>query len=253
MKQTPTASHLAPRPTAADIIEIRRNRPMVSSVRIAELFERPHKSVLRVLRELSGQEAGENLAAQKGQLPKRGKGVKAKDSAAVLSGHITWDQYQDVRNKTQPIAWLDEEAALIAMPFIGGRHAHIGQRKLVRAYLAYRDAFQNPQRPDLIRTKRDASRVLTDAIVDMRAEQGKDTSSVHYMSEQKLCNWIVTGKFQAIDESSLDNDGLELLRLVRERNAALLLAGIDYPGRKKRLLDYAMRQRTRIMVAEVPR
>jgi hypothetical protein len=67
------------------------------------------------------------------------------------------------------------------------------------------------------------------------------------MSEQKLCNWAISGKFQAIDEASLGNDDLELLRLVRERNAALIAAEIDYPDRKARLAQYAIRQRTKLI------
>lgn len=34
----------------ANVIEIRRNRPMVSSLKIAELFERPHNAVLKAIR-----------------------------------------------------------------------------------------------------------------------------------------------------------------------------------------------------------
>jgi phage regulator Rha-like protein len=40
---------LAPREVAS-VIEIKRGRPMVSSLKIAELFERRHDSVLRAIR-----------------------------------------------------------------------------------------------------------------------------------------------------------------------------------------------------------
>ena len=44
-----TASALPSR-EIVNVIELRRNRPMVSSLKIAELFERRHDSVLRAIR-----------------------------------------------------------------------------------------------------------------------------------------------------------------------------------------------------------
>ena len=44
-----TASALPSR-KIVNVIELRRNRPMVSSLKIAELFERRHDSVLRAIR-----------------------------------------------------------------------------------------------------------------------------------------------------------------------------------------------------------
>lgn len=214
------------RPTTADIIQIHRNRPMVSSLKIAELFGRRHDSVLRAIRkELAGEISLRKLA----------------ESESTNS-----------RGKTIPVYWLDERSALILMPFVGGRKSIEGQQKLVDAYLWYRDNYANPPRRDIIAAKRAAHHPMIGALIEMREEAGKETDARHFQCENKLVNWVVTGEFKAIDEATLSNDQAELLRLVRERNAAFLLAGIDYPERKKRLLDYAMRQRTRIMVAEAP-
>lgn len=237
------------------IITVRHSLPMVSSLKIAELFERPHKSVLRVLRELSiiadepqaTAAESENLAAQKGVFPKRGRGAKTQESAAVLAGQVTWDVYRDARGKEYPIAWLGERAALIAMPFIGGRKAHIGQRKLVDAYLWYRDNFANPPRRDLIAAKRAAHHPMMDALVEIREEVGKETKTCHFQCENKLVNWAVTGVFAKIDEADLSNDQVELLRQVRERNAAFLLAGLDYDTRKAKLAQFATRARTKLI------
>ena len=207
----------------AGVIEIHRSKPMVSSLKIAELFERNHRDVLRAIRKELSAEISLRKLAQSESTNSRGKSI--------------------------PVFWLDERQALIVMPFLGGKMAREGQRKLVDAYLYYRDAFQDPPRTALVRGKRDASRVLTDSIIDMRSEHGKSTSAVHYMSEQKLCNWAVVGEFKAIDEAGLSNEDIELLRLVRERNAALIAAEIDYPERKTRLSAYAIRQRTKQLAA----
>jgi len=47
--------------------------------------------------------------------------------------------YQDDRGKMQPCIELTERAALIAMPFMGGRKSREGQRRLVLAFDALRD------------------------------------------------------------------------------------------------------------------
>lgn len=206
----------------AGVIEIHRNRPMVSSLKIAQLFGRRHDNVLAAIRKVEANQQG--LLIRKEMSP-------------------------DERGRDRPVYWLDEEASLVVMPFIGGQHAMEGQRKLVKAYLYYRDAYKDPPRVNLVRGKRDASRVLTDSILDIRSEHGKTTTAVHYMSEQKLCNWAVCGEFKAIDEARLSNEDLELLRLVRERNAALIAAEIDYSERKARLSRYAIRQRTQHLTA----
>lgn len=206
----------------AGVIEVRNAKPMVSSLKIAELFERRHDSVLRAIRKVASSQEDLRIRAE---------------------------MSPDERGRDRPVYWLDEEAALVVMPLIGGSHAIEGQRKLVKAYLYYRDAYANPPRSDLIRAKRDASHILTDSILEWRTDQEKATDAVHYMAEQKLCNWAVSGQFKKADESAMSNEDLDLLRMIRERNAALIVAGIDYTERKTRLAQYAIRQRTKLIAA----
>lgn len=206
----------------ANVIEIRPARPLVSSLKIAEIFERRHDSVLRAIKNL--QEAIPHL-------------------------RIAAEMSPDERGRNRPVFWLNEEAALTLMPFVGGKRAIDGQRKLVQAYLYYRDAFKDPPRADLIRTKRDANKLLTDALFEARDEAGKTTDAHHYSNEAKLCNWVVCGSFSSIDEKSLSNEQVDLLRLVRERDAAFILAGLDYATRKQRLSAFAMRARTKLLVS----
>lgn len=207
----------------AGVIEIRRSKPMVSSLKIAELFERPHKNVLASIRK--------ELADEIDRL------------------EIKPMSYADEYGREQPMFWLNEEQALFIMPFIGGKQARKGQRKLVKAYLYYRDAYANPPRAEIVRAKRDASRLLTDSIIDWRAFEGKDTDARHYMSEQKLCNWAITGQFSKLDESGLSNEDVDLLREVRETNAALIVAGMAYSERKAAIARLVMRRRTKQLEA----
>jgi len=207
----------------AGVIEIRRSKPMVSSLKIADLFERNHRDVLRAIRK----ELAEEISLRK----------------------IAQSETTNSRGKSIPVFWLDERQALIVMPFLGGQKSREGQRKLVDAYLYYRDAYANPPRAEIIRAKRDASRLLTDSIIDWRAFEGKDTDARHYMSEQKLCNWAITGQFSKLDETTLSNEDVDLLREVRETNAALIVAGMAYSDRKAAIARLVMRRRTKQLEA----
>ena len=112
--------------------------------------------------------------------------------------------------------------------------------------------YANPPRTGILKAKRDANRGMMDAIVEARAELGKETRDIHFMSESKLCNFIVMGKFETIDEKTLSNEDAVLLERVRDRNRAFLLTGLDYPTRKTRLIAYAIRERTKRIAAIPP-
>lgn len=212
--------------TMAKIIEIRDRRPMVSSLTIAALFERRHDNVLRAIRH----ELGEEISLRK----------------------IEESTYTTERGKEYPFYWLDERQALILMPFLGGTKAREGQRKLVDAYLYYRDHFADPPRHDLLRFKRGAMFPMTDALKDRRADEGKPTDERHYMCENKLCNFALSGKFAALDETALSNDELTLLAKVRTMNGSLIAAGIGYEERKPLLVRYATRERSKPLLLEAP-
>lgn len=105
--------------------------------------------------------------------------------------------------------------------------------------------FANPPRRDLLTAKRAANKPMLDALVEIRAELGKETGENHYRCEAKLCNGILTGKYAKLDERTLSNTDLELLERIRDRNRAFILAGLDYATRKAKLNEFALRQRTR--------
>lgn len=203
----------------ANVIEIHRGKPMVSSLKIAELFDRPHFRVLKSLKSLIGR--------------------------GTLTTGVEVSSWIDSTGRSNDLYWLDERSSLIAMPFIGGAKAEEGQARLVDAYLFYRDHFRDPPRHDLLAAKRAAHHPMMDALVEFRAEAGKDTEAKHYMCENKLCNWAVTGKFHAIDEKSLSNEEAVLLEKVRVQNRAMLDAGQSYDERKPKLFEFAMRKRNK--------
>lgn len=107
--------------------------------------------------------------------------------------------------------------------------------------------YANPPRQDLLALKRSAHLPLTDAIQEFRELQGKLTDERHYQCENKLCNWVVTGRFAGIEEKELSNEDLLMSTRVRERGAALLVAGMSYPTRKEKLADFGARYRTKML------
>lgn len=109
--------------------------------------------------------------------------------------------------------------------------------------------YANPPRTGLIRAKRDVHKDMMNALIEYRDDLGKETESKHFMCENKLCNGVVTGKYIKCNESELSNSELELLTLVRKRNEAFLMSGIDYQERKKRLIAFAMKYRTKLISA----
>lgn len=83
------------------------------------------------------------------------------------------------------------------------------------------------------------TKVANDILKMVRAEAGKDTEGKHYMSEQKLVNWSVSGEFKGLDRDALSADDLALLAYLEERNAVLIGRGIAYEQRKPMLSQYA--------------
>ncbi|SFT43986.1 phage regulatory protein, rha family [Pseudovibrio denitrificans] len=106
------------------LIKIENGKPVTDTLVIAEVFGRRHDEVLRSVRGLINE----------GTLGLR---------------EFASSSYLNAQNKEQPMYQLSEKAALIAMPFIGGRKSKEGQRKLVEAFLEYRDrrASSNYDRP----------------------------------------------------------------------------------------------------------
>jgi phage regulator Rha-like protein len=99
----------------------------------------------------------------------------------------------------------------------------------------------------LLIDKRQSHLPMMNALVEHRAELGKETKQHHFMNENRLCNWAVTGSFDAIDESSLTVDQLQLLAYARRTNESLIMADIEYDERK-RMLAYNVENKRRKLV-----
>lgn len=161
----------------------------------------------------------------------------------------------DSRGKPQTIYEITEDGFFeLAMGFTGDKAKKIRIRFISEFRKAINEInrlYANPPRTGLIREKRDVHKDMMNALIEHRGDLGKETDAKHFMCENKLCNGVVTGKYAKCNESELSNADLEMLVLVRKRNEAFLMAGIDYQKRKKRLIAFAMKHRTKL-ISEKP-
>jgi len=159
--------------------------------------------------------------------------------------------YVDETNKTREKFDITEDGFLeLAMSFTGDKSRLIRTR-FIKAFREALDEinrlYANPPRTDLLKDKRQSHNPMMAALIEMREELHKETKPVHFMCENKLCNGVVTGNYSKADETELSNSNIELLALVRKRNEALLVAGIPYDERKKRLIAFATKHRTKLI------
>lgn len=196
--------------TCGSLVQTKRGKAMVSSLMIAELFDRRHDSVLRTI---------------------RNKGLRSNA-----------ETYVDDQGREYPVFWLAEREALILMPFLGGRRALEGQTKLVDAFLALHKAAERRTEPEW-KAIRDKTKVgfewMSDMLLEQRTAAGKETKPYHYMNEAKLINAALNdGRYEAVDREQLSEDWLGLVAELQRRNASLIAQGMSYANRKVELFAY---------------
>lgn len=205
-----------------------KGQPVTDSLKVAEYFDRQHKNVLQAYDNLPKDEFNRLNFEPAEFIDQKG------ESRRMI--RMTWKGF-----------------SMLAMGFTGQKAYHWKQQFLDAFEMMgqeidrRRETIADPPRQKLLLEKRQSGGWLTDAVLEWRTDQGKLTNGTHYIAENRLCNWCLTGEYTGIDESSLNNEELAILRLIRERNAALIVAGIEYAERKTRLAQYAIRQRTKLI------
>ncbi len=117
--------------------------------------------------------------------------------------------------------WLDEEFAvwcdLQIDAIIRGSHDWTRERSIAAA----------------------SYKVMTYALKETRAQNGKQCQAHHYSNEARLVNWALAGKFEALDRDQLPIDQLNLLGELEVQNTLFIARGLDYDQRKAKLLEQA--------------
>lgn len=214
-----------------DIVEIRGQQATTTSLAIAEGCKLDHASVIKIVR----------------------KYRPHFEAFGFLGFEI--QENRGTQGAQTEYAVLTEDQATFAITLFRNNETVI--RFKVALVKAFRKAlneiarlYANPPRADIIKAKRAAHNPMMDALIEVREEEGKETNEVHFMCENKLCNWAVTGRFAKANERELSNEDATLLERVRSRNAALIVAGLEYQERKARLSAFATRTRTKLALKE---
>lgn len=128
------------------------------------------------------------------------------------------------------------------MPFIGGRNSRAGQVRLVNAFLALRDELAE-HAGDWSDARKKVSAgyaMMSDALQEVRADDGKATSAHHYANEARLINWVLFGRFEGVDRNDLAKADLALMEKVEGKNAIWIARGRTYDQRKAALPGYLL-------------
>ncbi len=96
-----------------NLVRIVNGLPKTETPRISELFNRPHRFVMRSIDKLI-------------------------ENGAINACSVARISYKDSKNREQRAYQLGERESLILMPFLGGRRSEVGQVRLVDSFLSAR-------------------------------------------------------------------------------------------------------------------
>lgn len=209
-----------------DLVEIRRQAAITTSLAVADGCDISHQSALKLLRKYRTEF----------------------EELGFLGFQI--QENRGTQGAPTEYAELTEDQATFLITLF--RNTPTVLRFKLRLVKAFRQAineiqrlYADPPRRDVLIEKRAAHHPMMDALIEMREDLGKKTETRHFWCENKLCNGIVTGEFKSIDEKDLSNDDAALLAKVRRRNESMLQVGFEYAERKKLLTEFAVRERTK--------
>lgn len=154
--------------------------------------------------------------------------------------HVEYQEIKDKRGYAKEMLINFD----LTMLLITGYDANARMKIIQRWKELEQKEFDRKNIDRLTQEKRSAHIPMMNALIEHREDLGKETKTHHFIIENKLCNWSVTGSFEAIDESQLTVDDMQLLTYARRTNESLIIAGLDYDERK-RLLAYKVENKRR--------
>lgn len=205
------------------LVHLHQGKPVTDSLAISREFASRHDNVLQKLDSLIADGTINRL-----------------DFKAV--------EYTDAKGERRRMIELTERGALIAMPFIGGRNSRAGQVRLVDAFMALRDEMAGHHVGDWSGSRKKVStsyQDMCDALHEVRTGAGKPTTEHHYANESKLVNWVLFGRFEAVERDDLAQNDLALMERVEARNAMWIAGGRTYDERKAALPGYLQSLRSK--------
>lgn len=204
---------------ANGLIQIESGEAWTTSLAIAAVFDRPHKNVLRELDSLI-------------------------EDGTIDRLNFEPISYTDGNNRQQRAYRLNERAALIAMPFIGGHQSRAGQKRLVDAFMEMRSILRQHdaygRSADWIEARAKGKEIRhdnTDVIKDFIAyafSQGSRSAQKYYMQLTKMSyrEIFIVGK-EAVEKNF--RDGLSTSQLVQLATAETIIIKALLDGMAKEL------------------
>ncbi len=206
------------------IVILHKKKATTTSLIVAEKFGKLHKDVLKAIRNLecSVEFIERNFAPIEIDV-KVGFGTR-KDTAYKM----TRDGFM-----------------FLAMGFTG-KEAGAWKERFIGAFNHYEEVANDPARKSAIQQKRSAHNPMMDAVIFARENFGLNYPSQQvFANENLLCNFVLTGKWSAIDERELDAYDAKLLEAIRWHNGLLAQNNLDPVAREKALIEFTEKYKTK--------
>ncbi len=193
--------------------------PVTTSLLVAEKFHKHHKNVIRKIESL--------------------------DKDVISRLNFEPRDYIDDRGKSQKMYILNRDAfSFIAMGFTG-KNADQWKLDYIAAFNKMESTIKRQLKRQaktdwkaLRRTVAVENKLMCSTLKDLRGIHGKNTKDVHYMNENKLVNFVMTGKYQGINRNQLNDEELKTLTALEIRNTLLIGMGIGRNERRERLIKF---------------
>jgi Rha family phage regulatory protein len=211
-----------------ELVHVQGERLSTTSLLVAEKFKKRHDHVLEKIRNLkcSAEFHGANFREM------------SPDSREI--------SYADSYGREQKAYEITEEGFMFVAMRFTGKEAVEWQEKFINAFQSIRhelDQIKKRQSEPAWQINRDETKLgykwMSDALCEKRTEKGKETKNVHYMSEAKLINAALSGRFNGIDRNKLSKTDLFLISELQRANAMLIAQDIAYQERKQALFNRA--------------
>lgn len=141
-------------------------------------------------------------------------------------------EYIDSSGKSNKFYQLTEEGFTEIAMSLTGEKAKLVRIKFLAEFKRLHKLLTEPGRKSELQHKRDTLKPMTDMLKFVRETIGKSAPNVsHYGNESLLCNRALTGKWESIEESTLDVYDTRLLAAIRNHNTLLITR---FPANKER-------------------
>jgi Rha family phage regulatory protein len=233
-KATMTTPDLFPGTTPAELVQPVHGQPMTTSRRVAQMFGKEHKNVLRSVERLLP------------DLP---------DEFSRLNFEPR--TYTDDRGKEQPEYLLTQDGFLMLAMGFTGREAVHWRAAFIKAFNTMAKTLQRQQRA-LMSAEREKARTeaarqhsaVMAILASTRSDHGKATEAHHYANEARLIGYAMTGEHMGVDRLTLDADQLRLLHRVETLDIKLLVRGVEWPARREELRSLVLKAQADALALE---